>query len=117
MARSPASEGYTLVEVIIAILVFGVGVLGIAASSGIVSKAMAVNAVRERADRIASSRIELIHSQCGTARSGEERFQQVHSRWLIAPDNPSRISVVESVTYPASNGLRTDIYRAAVWCP
>ena len=117
MARSTASQGYTLVEVIIAILVFGVGVLGMVASSGIVSKAMAGNAVRERSGRIAASRIEVVHSQCRTARSGEERFQQVHSRWLIAADNPSRISVIESVTYPAANGLRTDIYRAVVWCP
>ena len=117
MTRQAAPEGYTLVEVIVAILVFGVGVLALAASSAIVGKAMAANATRERGGRIAATRIELIRSQCRTAGSGEERSQQFYSQWLIAPANPSRISLVESVSYPTSSGLRTEIYHAAVWCP
>jgi len=117
MPRSKEREGYTLVEVIIAILVFGVGALALAASSAIVGKAMAANAIRERGERSAANRIELIHSQCRAARSGEELSQQIQSRWLVAPENQSSISVVESVTYPASKGQRTDIYHALVWCP
>jgi prepilin-type N-terminal cleavage/methylation domain-containing protein len=117
MARPRSREGYTLVEVIIAILVFGVGVLGLAASSGVVAKAGVANTARERAGRMAASRIELVHSQCRNATSGEERSHQVYSQWVVAPSSISTVSVVESVTYPTSNGLRTDIYRAIVWCP
>lgn len=117
MSRPSAPHGYTLVEVIVAILVFGVGVLALVATSVIVGRAMAANATRERGGRIAASRIELIHSQCRTAGSGEERSQQIYSQWLIAPADPSRISLVESVSYPTSSGLRTETYHAAVWCP
>jgi prepilin-type N-terminal cleavage/methylation domain-containing protein len=116
MAESPRRDGYTLVEVIVAILVFGVGVLALAASSGIAARAMAANATRERGGRIATSRIELIQSQC-RAGSAEESPGQIHSQWLVAADNPSRMNIMETVTYPALNGPRTEIYRVAVWCP
>ena len=117
MARSDLPPGYTLIEVIVAILVFGVGVLALAASSAIVARAMAANALRERSVRIAASRIELVHSQCSTAGTGEDRSPQILSRWVVSRSTPWNIAVEETVTYPSSNGSRTDTYRAAVWCP
>lgn len=117
MARPAGAPGYTLIEVIVAILVFGVGVLGLAASSTIVARAMAANAVRERGGRMAASRIELIHSQCSAVGSGEDRSGPISSLWVVARTAPSGISLEESVSYPASNGLHTDTYRAVVWCP
>jgi prepilin-type N-terminal cleavage/methylation domain-containing protein len=117
MVRSASPAGYTLIEVIVAIFVFGVGVLALAASSAIVTKATAANALRENSGRIAASRIELIRSRCRTAVSGEDRFPQISSRWLVGRAAPSGVSIDESVSYAASNGLHTDSYQALVWCP
>ncbi|MEO8911213.1 MAG: type II secretion system protein [Gemmatimonadaceae bacterium] len=117
MRKLPAPHGYTLIEIIIAIVVLSMGVLVLAASSGVVARAMAANALRERGGRIAASRIELIQSECRIARSGEETSHLVHSQWLVASDSRSLVGVVESVTYPALGGSHTDIYRATIWCP
>jgi prepilin-type N-terminal cleavage/methylation domain-containing protein len=117
MARSALPHGYTLIEVIVAILVFGVGLLALAASSAVVARAMAANALREGGGRIATSRIELIYSQCRVAGSGEDRSQQISSRWVVTRTTPSDIALEESVNYPTSNGSHTDTYRASVWCP
>jgi prepilin-type N-terminal cleavage/methylation domain-containing protein len=117
MAGSTEEAGYTLIEVVIAILVFGVGVLGLAASSGVVVRARAANSARERAELIATSRIELLRSQCGNAGSGEEHSHGISSQWVVSPNGSSALNVVESVTYAASDGSRIDIYRAIIWCP
>lgn len=117
MARATGRTGYTLVEVVVAVVVFGVGVLALAASTGIIARAMATNDLRERGGRIAASRIELIQSECGAASSGEARSLEIYSRWVVARPNPSEVSLEESVTYPAWAGLKTDTYRAIVWCP
>lgn len=117
MRKSAARAGYTLVEVVVALLIFTVGALALAASSALVAQAMAMNALRERAGRVASSRIELIKSQCGIAVSGREKVQQIESAWVVARTDSSRVSVTESVNYFSARGSRTETYRATVWCP
>lgn len=111
------SPGYTLIEVIVALLVFTVGALALAASSGIIAQAMATNALRERAGRVAVSRIALIKSQCHVAGSGSEKAQQMESTWSVARADRSRVSVTESVSYVSPRGPRTQSYRTTIWCP
>jgi prepilin-type N-terminal cleavage/methylation domain-containing protein len=108
--------GYTLIEVVVAVLVFTVGALALAASSAIIAQAMAANALRERAGRIAVSRIASIKSQCGSAVSGSENVQQMESTWSVARADRSRVSVIESVSYASPRGRRTQSYRTTIWC-
>lgn len=110
------TAGYTLIEVIVALLVFTVGALALAASSALVAQAMATNALRERGGRIASSRIAVIKSQCVIATSGRETVQQIESAWSVARPVRSRVSVTESVSYMSPRGARTETYRTTVWC-
>jgi Tfp pilus assembly protein PilV len=108
--------GYTLVEVVVAFLVLAVGVLALAASSAVVAKTMESNALRERAGRIAASRIELLRSQCANAAGGDEMIQQIQSTWTASRGSPIA-SIVESVRYVSAGGLHTQTYRAEAWCP
>lgn len=110
------SAGYTLIEVIVALLVFTVGALALAASSAMIAQAMATNAIRERGGRVAANRIEVIKSQCGIAESGSEKVQQIESAWSVTRSERSRVSVTESVSYPSPRGPRTQTYRTTVWC-
>ncbi|HXL86785.1 MAG TPA: prepilin-type N-terminal cleavage/methylation domain-containing protein, partial [Gemmatimonadaceae bacterium] len=107
METRRVSAGYTLIEVIVALLVFTVGALALAASSALIAQAMATNALRERGERIAWSRIEVIKSQCGIAESGRETVHQVESAWLVDRVARLRVNVSESVTYMSPRGARS----------
>jgi Tfp pilus assembly protein PilV len=111
------TAGYALVEILIALLIFSVGALALAASSARVAQVLAMSAIRERAGRIASSRIEVIKSQCGVATSGRETVQQVESAWTVARTDSLQVTVTESVSYLLPGGSRSETYRATVWCP
>ncbi len=117
METPQRSAGYTLIEVIVALLVFTVGALALAASSGIIAQAMATNALRERAGRVAVSRIAVIKSQCRFAGGGSEKVQQMESTWSVSRADRSRVSVTESVSYASPHGPRTQSYRTILWCP
>lgn len=114
MQKRARVAGYTLVEVIVAILVFTVGALALAASSALVARAMASNAERDRATRVAVSRIEVVRSQCPTATTGRETIDHLQSDWVVSRGQ-SVIMVTESVRclgpVPCAKS-----YRAAVWC-
>jgi prepilin-type N-terminal cleavage/methylation domain-containing protein len=108
--------GYTLIEIIVALIVFTIGALALAASSGVVARAMASNATRELAARIAVSRIEKIASQCATATSGREMTLQIDSEWSITRDLTTT-EVTESVRCQVLGRACTATYRATIWCP
>lgn len=113
---SERTAGYTLIEIIVALLLFTIGGLALVSTSALVGREMNTNAVRERAGRMAASRLEILGAACRRAASGRETFQQVESAWSVAFLDSARLSVVESVSYPAEGGRRTDRFRAVLPC-
>jgi prepilin-type N-terminal cleavage/methylation domain-containing protein len=110
------TAGYTLIEVIVALLVFTVGALALAASSAMVARAMAANSVREHGGRVAASRIAVIKSECGIAASGSERLQQIQSSWSVTRSDLSRVAVTETVSYESPSGSRVQTFQTTIWC-
>jgi hypothetical protein len=51
------------------------------------------------------------------AMAGRETITGIISEWSVGFPDSSRVSLVESVTYPSRRGGRTDIYRAVLPCP
>ena len=51
------TAGYTLIEIVVALLLFAIGGLALVTTSAVVGRAMNTNAVRERASRISASRL------------------------------------------------------------
>jgi prepilin-type N-terminal cleavage/methylation domain-containing protein len=116
MRKAATVAGYTLIEIIVALMVFTVGALGLAASSGLVARTMASSATRELAARIAVNRIETIASQCATVTSGREILLQIESEW-VTTRVPTTTEVTEAVRCPASGRACGVNYRATIWCP
>jgi prepilin-type N-terminal cleavage/methylation domain-containing protein len=110
------TAGYTLIEIVVALLLFAIGGLALVTTSAVVGRAMNTNAVRERAARIAASRIEIIGAACHRAESGRETFQQIDSEWTVTHLDSVRLSVVESVSFPSARGRRTDLFRTVLPC-
>ena len=82
--RIRARTGYTLIEIIVALLLFTVGGLALVATSALVGREMNTNAVRERAGRTSASRLEMLGVACRRAASGRETVHQVESAWSVA---------------------------------
>ena len=110
-------NGYTLVELIVALLVFAVGGLALASTSAVLGRGLNTDAVRERAARVAATQIERLAAGCRGAVSGRQYLLQIRSEWTVSRAGASSVEINESVSYQSSGGLRTDSYRAVVGCP
>src|SRR3979490_1437527 len=103
MAKA-GSTGFTLIEIIVALLLFTIGGLALVSTSALIARATNVDGIRERAGRIAASRLAILAVECRRAGSGRETLQGVESDWSVRLLDPARISVVEMVSYPTPNG-------------
>src|SRR5205823_7318251 len=108
MRQALAVGGYTLIETIVAVLLFTLGGLALASTSAAIGRTSNTNALRDRAARIAARRLEIIGAECRASSSGRESLQQVESNWSVCFPNRSRVSLVESVIYGTRKRQRTD---------
>jgi Tfp pilus assembly protein PilV len=111
----PGRLGYTLVEIVVAMLVFTIGGLALAAGSAVIGRTMAVNNRRETATRLATSRLEQIRSNCENGTSGADSIGSIHLNWNVA-SSASSINAVATVTYLGPSGVRNETFRASFSC-
>lgn len=108
-------NGLTLIEVIIAMLVFAVGGLGLAAGSAIVVKQIRLNTLRSSALTIAQSRAEqAIASGCGAITSGEQSKLGVRSVWKV--DVGAAATLDQTLERQTAMGMHADRFLSAVPC-
>jgi prepilin-type N-terminal cleavage/methylation domain-containing protein len=116
MRRPDFPRGFTLIEAIVALLIFSVGALALAGTAAVIGRELRVDDVRERAARIAASRVEVLRAGCRDATSGSETLGGVVSQWSVTSADSSTIGVTESVSYVSWKGSRTDRYHAVMRC-
>jgi type II secretory pathway component PulJ len=110
------NTGYTLIEIIIALLLFTIGGLALVSTSAVIARATNADGVRERAGRIAASRLEVLGIECQRAVSGRETLQQIQSEWAVTLLDSARMRVVESVSYPSPEGRQTLRFDSILPC-
>ena len=113
----PHGAGYTLIEVVVALLMFTVGALALVATSAVVGRELNANAIRERAGRMAESRLEMLGARCRGATGGREARGGIESEWSVDFPDSAHVGLLESIVYPTRRGIRTDSYRVTVPCP
>jgi len=116
MTRRTARRGYTLVEVIIALMVFTTGALALAAGSAVVVREMHASRVRAEAGRLIASRLEIVQSTCPLASSGGETQGSVRSEWTVVPLDSNNVRVAGNVSYVLPRGPRAETYSTIVAC-
>lgn len=107
--------GLTLVEVLIAMLIFAVGVLGLAASSASLARQIAWNSDRSRASSLARSRFETLSASPCASAAGTDRSRGVTSQWITVT-RPSFETIDETATRLDSRGLHVDALHGGVPC-
>jgi len=109
--------GFTLVEVLVAIVILATGALALAGSAALTVRRMAEAARRSAAVSMARSRAESsLASPCGSLASGSETAGGVRSDWVVSTGSGSA-ELSQRVSYPTTRGSRSDDFLTAAPCP
>jgi Tfp pilus assembly protein PilV len=107
--------GLTLVEVIVAILLFTIGGLGLCAASAVMARQMSRTNLRMRSASIARVRDETFHaSRCGTLLSGEETTSGIRSTWQVTSGLTPTLD--QQLERQSMSAVRTDRFMSALSC-
>ena len=107
--------GLTLIEVMIAILLFAVGALGLAASSAAIVRQLVAAAQRSRAAQVAATREEKTHAAACGSISGSEIVAGIVDTWRVTAQG-TRIILDQTVQRRDSRGIHEDTFRSAAPC-
>jgi prepilin-type N-terminal cleavage/methylation domain-containing protein len=109
-------SGFTLIETVFAIFIFAIGALGLAGTTAVVIRSLAVSGARERSARIASARVETLRSlSCGAAQSGSESINGIQTSWSVSPTGAG-LSITATVSYSVGGSMRSDSYATLAPC-
>ena len=115
MARN--RSGFTVVEVMIAMLVLSIGVLAMTATATMVQRQMGSAQQQSLAAFTAQTRFEQLRSvNCQTITSGSGTNRTVSEAW-VKKDTARAVILTDSVTYTTHYGQRVQVYSTIVPCP
>jgi prepilin-type N-terminal cleavage/methylation domain-containing protein len=117
-ARLQARGGFTIIELVVAIIIITVGVLALATGSAGVAKQMRSGNQAALAAVVAQSRLETIRSLgCSNLSNGTATTRGMTEKWTVAFISGRARAVTESVTYvPRATVSRTIGMRSVVPC-
>ena len=121
MGRMRANRsGFTLVEVIVAILVLGVGLLGLLGAAASTIRVIGEGDRAVAAAYHSSGRIDQLTAQgCDDVASGSETVDGVYLlTWSVAGDSASRVRpIMVTAEYPGVRGrVRVDTFETGIPC-
>lgn len=115
-ARRPA---FTVVEVLVALVLLSVGLLGIAGNGAIAMRTTSAAARERRAVQRAADRIARLRSDgCSAARSGVrvDSVAALSERWSVGTPSGGAALVDAEVQWSSPSGARTILLRSGILC-
>ncbi|GAC1690647.1 MAG: hypothetical protein NVS9B3_09240 [Gemmatimonadaceae bacterium] len=112
----PARDGFTLVEILVAITVLTVGLLALVATSAVLMRGMTGAAAQSRAAVVAFSRIEQMRSvPCSSMAAGTASANGVSERWTVADSGRAKF-IVDTVSFNVGPTVKQRSYRSMIAC-
>ncbi|MEO6211276.1 MAG: prepilin-type N-terminal cleavage/methylation domain-containing protein [Gemmatimonadaceae bacterium] len=111
--------GFTLVELMVAVFLLGVGLAGLIATSSAISRMMGGSIRESTASTIAASRFERLRaSACASIVTGSATTYGVTESWVVTKINARMFDVTDSLSYvPISRRSPVkQAYRSYVTC-
>jgi len=117
--RTSRRRGLSIVEVLVALVLLTVGLLGVAGASARAIRVSSAAARERRGTQRAADRIALIASQgCTAARSGmlADSVASMTEQWTVTRSAATVAFVDADVRWSASGGTRSVTLRSAILC-
>jgi len=113
-----ARGGFTLVELMVAVLLLGVGLAGLIATSGAISRMMGGSIRESTASTIAASRFEKLRgSACASIVNGTATTYGITESWKVTKVGRNYV-ITDSLSYVPISRRNTvkQAYRSSVTC-
>jgi prepilin-type N-terminal cleavage/methylation domain-containing protein len=120
-----STSGLTLIEVLVAIVVLGIGIVALAGGSSMVTRMIGRGKVETRAAQVASRRIEALRLAAASssprctaasfASGGPAIHDGVTESWVVPPTGRLRLVRV-TVTYLTVKGPRSAALETGIGC-
>lgn len=117
--RSRGRPGLTVVEVLVALMLVAVGMLGMAGTAAVALRSATESAGRRAAAHRTATRLSLLEAQgCAKAASGAavDSLAQVTEHWTVASPAAGFVAVTDTLTWMSSRGKRTLGIESAFPC-
>jgi prepilin-type N-terminal cleavage/methylation domain-containing protein len=109
--------GFSLVELMVAILVMTVGVLGLAGTAALVLRLIGGGAQQTLAAHVAQSRFEQLRAtECGSISDGYATVRGVREAWSVSRIDARTFDVADTLRFVTRHGERIQAYRSTVRC-
>lgn len=110
--------GFTIVEVLVAVLVLTIGLLGLAASAATVTRMISQGQRYSEASTLATQRFEILRSQsCASIASGTDTQGRYTISWTVQTvGNMTAQTVTMVVTSPTASAERADTFQTTIPC-
>ena len=116
-------RGFTLVEVLMAVIVLGVGVTALVGSSALVtrmvgrgkSETLAAQAANQRIDSLRVAAYSTATHCTALASGGPLTTNGIRERWIVSVANKVA-SVSDTVTHRVARGTHTDVLTTRIEC-
>lgn len=111
-------RGFTVVEIVIALVVLSVGLLGLAATAALTARMIAQGHRHSHTAALANRRLEILRAtSCPVLTAGSEAVGQVRLIWLVrSPGGERTREVILHVSSPTGAGWRTDRFETVIAC-
>ena len=120
LGPAKARRGFTIVEVMVAIVILSIGILGLAATAGVVVRQMTGAVHQSVAANIAYSRMERIRTgNCVAMKdsSGTATTRNVKEKWVIVGNSGSHALIVyDTISFVLRGKTKKQAYTSEFPC-
>lgn len=111
-------NGFTIVEVLVAVLILTVGLLGLATTAATVTRMISQGQRYSEAASLAAQRFEILRSQsCSAMTNGTGTQGRYSLTWTIAGTAGGKANTVKVVvTSPTASATRADSFQTTIFC-
>ena len=114
---TPSRHGFTVIEMIIAVIVMAVGVMGLAGTARYVAMQMGNGRTQTIAATFATKIADSLSARrCAAIASGSQTKRGVTITWTVADSSRTKW-VTEQVQYKTKSGPKTVNYLTVIQCP